>query len=524
MGPGVDEDDFLFAEDGSLKGDAPASPEKRPAGGTPWRILIVDDDEEVHAVTRYALRKVRFHDRPVELMSAYSAAQAYEMLSAETDVALILLDVVMETDDAGLRLVRAIRDDLRNSAVRIILRTGQPGQAPEERVIVDYDVNDYKAKTELTSQKLFTTVIAALRAYAGIMAIEANRNGLRRMIALDDHLRPDMGVGAYAQCVLDQVGPILGMDVSGAVYAVEGMSGWPGSRFRQLAVTGHFAPGGDPAGDPVRMRRLVHMVDGGRGGIDLHRADLRLPGPDGALFLALLDGDRPLGPADADMLGVLAAKCAAGLANLVLYERLHLANADLRGLTQTLENRVSERTRELSDANTKLERLASIDSLTGILNRRRFMEMALAERDRSARYNHPFSLLLLDLDQFKRINDNFGHAAGDTAIRRAVERAAGALRNTDHLARYGGEELVVLLPETRLDAALNVAERIRATIAATPVDHEGQLIPLTASIGAAEWRGEIETLPVLLDRADQALYLAKQSGRNRVEAAGLPVS
>lgn len=522
----VDEDDFLFAEDGTLKGVAVAPSQNRPPDGPPWRILIVDDDEEVHSVTRYALRKVRFRDRPLELLSAYSAAQAQTMLAAEADIALVLLDVVMETDDAGLRLVRAIRDDLGDKAVRIILRTGQPGQAPEERVIVDYDVNDYKAKTELTSQKLFTTVIAALRAYDSITVIEANRRGLRRMVALDDRLRPDMGMEAYTQTMLEQAGPILGANASGVVYVVDDLDSWlpGGNRFRPLAGTGHFCPPTPPDPASTLYARLVAALAMRRTGVEGNRATLHMPGPDGTIFLALLECDRTLLPADGEMLGVLAAKFAAGLVNIVLYERLSQANTDLRALTQTLEHRVADRTAELMEANAKLERLASTDSLTGILNRRRFMELATAERERSVRYRRPFSLLLIDLDQFKRINDNFGHAAGDTAIREAADRTAASLRAADSLARYGGEELVILLPETELAAATQVAERIRCAIGATPVLHEGTEIPLTASLGVAEWYGGIEeTLAAILDRADQALYLAKQRGRNRVEVSGVKV-
>ncbi|MFV3074345.1 diguanylate cyclase [Niveispirillum fermenti] len=520
----MDQDDFLFAEDGTLKGAPQPLPERRLPEGPPWRILIVDDDEEVHSVTRYALRKVCFRDRPLELLSAYSAAQAQTMLSAEKDIALVLLDVVMETDDAGLRLVRAIREDLADSAVRIILRTGQPGQAPEERVIADYDVNDYKAKTELTAQKLFTTVIAALRAYDSIVTIEANRRGLRRMIALDDRLRPDMGIDAYAQTMLEQAGPILGANASGLVCVVDDLAGGGGAggRFRPLAVTGSLAPLMPPAPGSALHDRLEAALAVRRTGVSGRSATLHMPGPDGTIFLALLDCDRPLLPADAEMLGVLTAKFAAGLVNLVLYERLSQANTDLRALTQTLEHRVAERTAALLDANAKLEQLASTDGLTGILNRRCFMELAQAERERAGRYGRTFAVLLLDMDQFKRINDGFGHAAGDMAIRSAASRTAAALRTSDSLARYGGEELVVLLPETDLAAATQVAERVRSAIAAHPVEHEGRFIPLSASIGVAEWRGESESLDKLLDRADQALYLAKQNGRDRVEASALP--
>ncbi|MGL5270842.1 MAG: response regulator, partial [Selenomonadaceae bacterium] len=111
-----------------------------------WRILIVDDEEQVHVVTRLVLQGFTFEGKGIELISAFSAAEARQILAQTEDIALVLLDVVMERDDAGLQLVRYIRETLGNKMIRIILRTGQPGAAPEANVIVDYDINDYREK------------------------------------------------------------------------------------------------------------------------------------------------------------------------------------------------------------------------------------------------------------------------------------------------------------------------------------------------------------------------------------------
>lgn len=144
----------------------------------PWRILIADDEEEVHLVTKVALADVVFKGRDLEFLHAHSASEARQILEANSDVAIILLDVVMEADDAGLRLVREIREQLGNKRLRIVLRTGQPGQAPEREVIIDHDINDYKSKTELTRQKLLTCVVAALRSFNDIMSLERSLQGL----------------------------------------------------------------------------------------------------------------------------------------------------------------------------------------------------------------------------------------------------------------------------------------------------------------------------------------------------------
>ena len=140
--------------------------------------MIVDDEKEVHAVTRLALMDVTFEGAGLEFLSAHSVAEAKAQIDSHDDLALVLLDVVMETDDAGLQVANYIRQQKGNQQVRIILRTGQPGQAPERAVVLNYDINDYKAKTELTSQKLFTSVMSALRSYRDIMQVEQQRQRL----------------------------------------------------------------------------------------------------------------------------------------------------------------------------------------------------------------------------------------------------------------------------------------------------------------------------------------------------------
>ena len=131
----------------------------------PWKVLIVDDDRDVAAMTILVLRDVEVEGRPLNLLSAYSAAEAKEILSEHPDIGLALIDVVMETPNAGLDLIRHIRQDMGNKLIRLVVRTGQPGHAPEQSVIIDYDISDYKEKTELSAQKLFSLAYAGLRSY-----------------------------------------------------------------------------------------------------------------------------------------------------------------------------------------------------------------------------------------------------------------------------------------------------------------------------------------------------------------------
>ena len=138
--------------------------------GSPWRVLVVDDEEGVHGITRMIFRGYQFEQRPVELISAMSGAEARTKLQQYPDICLALLDVVMESDDEGLRLVDHIRDTLGNRDMRLILRTGHPGFAPETDVIVRYDINDYLSKAELSASRLLTSVLVALRSYRDIIS------------------------------------------------------------------------------------------------------------------------------------------------------------------------------------------------------------------------------------------------------------------------------------------------------------------------------------------------------------------
>lgn len=140
-----------------------------------WKVLIVDDDPDVHVITKTVLKNFTYEHKSLELLSSYDAPQTLEALKTHPDIALILLDVVMEQDDTGLRLVKTIRKELHNHMVRIVLRTGQPGFAPETDVIVNYDIDDYKEKTELTSQKLYTTVITALRTVNNMQKVQHSK-------------------------------------------------------------------------------------------------------------------------------------------------------------------------------------------------------------------------------------------------------------------------------------------------------------------------------------------------------------
>ncbi len=177
-----------------------------------WTVLIVDDESEVHRITKVTLSQFRFDGKSIHFLHAYSASEAREILRSESDIALVLLDVVMETDDAGLQVVKFIREELDNHSVRIVLRTGQPGQAPEDDVVESYDINDYKDKTELTSQKLRTLIRASLRSYRDICSLQRNKRGLEKVIQASKGIFEKTALESFVEGALEQLTALLELE------------------------------------------------------------------------------------------------------------------------------------------------------------------------------------------------------------------------------------------------------------------------------------------------------------------------
>lgn len=197
----------------------------------PWKVLIVDDEKDIHTVTTMALNGFKLDQKNISFLHAYSGKEARDILSSEKDIALVFLDVVMETDDAGLQVAAWMREELGNDFSRIVLRTGQPGHAPEEEVIIKYDINDYKEKTELDRKKLFTTTFAALRAYRDIVKVEEARKyqemyrlGLERVINSTSNVLEKRTLAQFFNGLLQQVVSLLKIDEQSMLVQIKGMS------------------------------------------------------------------------------------------------------------------------------------------------------------------------------------------------------------------------------------------------------------------------------------------------------------
>ena len=222
--------------------DAEPAERPEPASAPPWKLFVVDDDPEVHSVTRFVLHNLRILERPLHLLHAHSAQEARDLLRQHPDIAVALVDVVMETDQAGLELVEYIRNELRLAECRIILRTGQPGYAPELTVIHQYDINDYRTKAELTHTRLITMVSAALRAYDQLRAIAENRRGLDLIVRAAADLMEQHAITRLAEAVLTQLAALLGRPLDGVVCAQQGsLYGHDDERCYVVGAAGHYA-------------------------------------------------------------------------------------------------------------------------------------------------------------------------------------------------------------------------------------------------------------------------------------------
>ncbi len=227
--------ELIFADE-----EAPDFDSTKKAARKPWCILLVDDDAEVHAVTRLALKGFEFQGSQLELISAHSGQAGRDVFCARGDIALAIVDVVMETDHAGLDLVHYVRNTLQNHRTRLVMRTGQPGQAPEDRVIRDYDIDDYKEKTDLTIQKLRTLLYSKLRAYRDLCIIEYQRDGLTRVLGATAMVQSAESLTVFATAVLDQLTSLLNLDRS-ALYCIVLPNPENGERqSKTIAATGDF--------------------------------------------------------------------------------------------------------------------------------------------------------------------------------------------------------------------------------------------------------------------------------------------
>jgi diguanylate cyclase (GGDEF)-like protein len=464
-----DHDDLVFLDE---------DPAPAVAGGVRkvWRVMIIDDDEDVHSTTTFALGNLDMQHRPLEFVHAYSAGQARELLKHETDIAVILLDVVMEQDDAGLHLVRYIRETLKLTEVRIILRTGQPGYAPEIDAIRDFDINDYKTKSELTRSKLFTTVTAAIRSYEQIRAISTNRRGLEQIVRASTELMALQGVQNFADGVLAQVAGLLAIKADGVLCVHESPDSRPHELFVMSAAgsyrrlgSGRLATHQEPRAATAMERTLARRQNI----YEPEFVTLYFAGKASRDFVAFLELEHPISENDQCLLEVFCSNVAVGLDNVELVSHLHNA--------------------------------AFYDQLSKLPNRTRLVEILDAVLAGPAR--EEVTLSLVDLDHFAETNDALGHQFGDMLLVAVAARLQSRLGQQLTVARIGGDIFSVLGDA----ASVNPANIL--TLFEAPFSIDGQDVQLSATLGLVRLGEHDGSGADALKDADIALKRAKMQQR-----------
>ena len=298
-----------------------------------WKVLVVDDEEDVRVLTKLNLRDFQFDGKSIEFLEADSAAQAKEIIEQHDDIALILIDVVMETDDAGLKLVEYIRQEKQMLLTRLVIRTGQPGIAPERYVIDNFDIDDYKDKTELTIDKLYTTVRSAIKAYRELKAISMNRQGLRKVIdaAPEIYRISKTSLNQFFNGVLSQIIGLCHLNQNALISTIDGMVVTiQGEEVQVEAGTGEF---GKVENNRARIDEISQQC-----------ADFVLQGNkapnirEGALIFPLvidqqvvgfiyLETSSPLPNEDMNLIEVFTNQCSSALETLRLHLNLKSAYA-----------------------------------------------------------------------------------------------------------------------------------------------------------------------------------------------------
>jgi len=298
----------------------------------PWKVLIVDDESDIHEMTQLALKDFQFADRALQIFQAMSGTEAREILTVEPDIAVALIDVVMETDDAGLQLVDFIRNQLKYSMVRLIIRTGQPGMAPEREVIERYDIDDYKSKTELRADKLYTAIRVALKSYRDLTTLDSNRKALRKILEALPEFHHAQSLNQFFNGVLSQIIGLCNLGENSLISVVNSGLVITADNQHQVTVqsgTGRFAPANDEPKEVERIRQIcLEQIWGETTNKVLPPDALLIPLEinQKSIGFVYLENALHLSLADLDLIQIMAQQCASALENLQLYLDLKEAN------------------------------------------------------------------------------------------------------------------------------------------------------------------------------------------------------
>ena len=463
---------------------APEKPKSDRGSAPPWKVLVVDDDPDVHAVTKVAVHNHQFESRRLQLLHAMSVKEAQTVLRAHDDVAVALIDVVMETETAGLDLVSWIRKDLGNRFTRLILRTGQPGYAPQTELISDFELDGYTEKSELSRTRLITTIVTALRGYKLVRSLEENRQNLAGLNNLFAFAVEQNTVGEFARTILVKLGALLGGPLEGLFVGYEERSSGHDldhTHMTVLAATGSFSGqtsrtinevsdkvAGDLLAECLSYRQICGGPEGAAWPLVSHNAVL------GALYL-----DRPL----------------AELVDLIGPEevQLFLTNTSLAFHKAILHAHV--------------HRLAYIDELTGLATFAAFSE-------EFANYNaegRSMTLVYTDIQRFGYVLDGLADESTNQILKKTAKRLTDAFPDALSIARKEKDEFVLLLDSASGPCPADIASLIEAAFQ-RPVIFGDNQIHLHLRMGIVNTADNGHSLDHLVRYANIALNTVRRRG------------
>lgn len=428
----------------SADSESSVAPVSRPSV---WRILITDDEQDVHTATTFALRNTRILGRPIEFLHAKSARETVEILKKYTDIAVIMLDVVMETPNAGLDLVAVIREELKVTDSRIILRTGQPNQAPEIEVIRDYDINDYKLKSELTQSKLYAALTTAVRSYKQIRMIEAGKKGLDMIVRSSSDLLSKNGLNAFAQGVIIHLSGLLSVPPEGLI-CVRRTGKRREGQPEIIAAAGHYCmlidhPLSD-LGEEHARHLLESSLDSRSNVYDKYGLALYLGSDARGDMSCYVSSATQLDEVDQSLLELFCTNISICADNLTLLEQL--------------------------------SNYAYIDELVGLPNRNALIEKI--ETTLRGEAADDYLLAIADIDNFAEINASLGQQYGDRLLQAVGRRLLKRFETPCIVARIAGDTFAIFGPRTLLKS-----ENVLVPFS-TPFDISGeeQMISVTAGL------------------------------------------
>lgn len=461
--------------------EAPASKAAlhKSGGNSVWRILITDDEKDVHTATTFALRNTRILGRPIEFLHANSARETIEILKSQKDIAVIMLDVVMETPNAGLDLVAVIREELKVTDSRIILRTGQPNQAPEIEVIRDYDINDYKLKSELTQSKLYAALTTAVRSYKQIRMIEAGKKSLDLIVRSSAELMSKSGLNAFAQGVIVHLSGLLSVPPEGLI-CVRRTDCRNEGQPEIIAAAGQYCalidkPLSDLSEETPRSL-ITRCLDSRENVFEASGLALYLGSSARGDMSCFVSSDTQVDEVDQALLELFCTNISISADNLALVEQLRS--------------------------------YAYVDEQVGLPNRNALIqaideEIAQGRRDKSV-------LALVNIDNFAEMNASLSQRYGDQLLKAVGDHLRSSFSPPTMLARIGGDTFAIFGHESVVGA-----ESVAAAFnTAFTVEGDAQLISVTS--GCVPLReAEGNAISVIKD-ANIVLKAAKVSNRGGV--------